>query len=300
MRLGRFAVVSALALAAVMASGSVGSGTGLAAAPETLAPTDPGSSTSTPATPVASTPAAAVEPSPPPAPQPTLLRPELIAHRGDHSVAVENTPSAIAAAMVGGADAVEFDVVSTADNIPVVLHDPNLAKHTVNCTGLASAKTYRQIRKCLKKDGRPIPNLDEVLREIPAGKRAYIHLKTPAGRGIATRLMSAVNAYGMNSDTRATFFSFHPAVLSELRDAGALTLGLIFNASNEAAGWASDYPILVPYRVSISKAEIRAAHARGQQVVTVAGGGMTPAKAMSLQVDGYMADNLSGALAKLG
>lgn len=288
MRLRRVALVSAIAVGSVVASGSVGSGTGLAAAPETSA-------------------AAAPSVLPAPATQavkhilvPAQLRPEIIAHRGDRADAVPNTPDAIASALAKGADAVEFDVVSTADGIPVIMHDPDLKRHTRNCVGPASAKTYREIRKCRGKDGKPVPNLDEMLREIPAGKRAYVHLKTPAGRGIAPRLMQAVNAYGQNSDGRVTFFSHFPKVLEELRAAGAASLGLIFYPENEARGWATDYDVLIPYRIPLTAAKVKAAHDRGQLVIPVEGFPTSAAKALALGVDGFMADDLPGVLARIG
>lgn len=296
MRWRRLVVVSALAAGGVFASGSIGSGTGLAAAPETVAPTTTVDSV------VPDDPAAEVVPAvaEPVEQVPTFLRPEIIAHRGDHSQALENTPEAVTAALWGGADAVEFDVLATKDGIPVVLHDGDLSKHTVNCTGNASAKTYAQIRQCRKADGHPIPNIDEMLREIPAGKRAYIHLKTPAGRGVSARLMDAVNAYGMNVDGRAVFFHNVPKVLEELRAEGALSLGLIFFAENEARGWATDYDVLVPYRIKLTPEKVAAAHARGQLVIPVENYPTTAAQAVELGVDGFMTDRLAHALDLMG
>jgi glycerophosphoryl diester phosphodiesterase len=292
MRWRRFVVVSALAAGGVFASGSIGSGTGLAAAPETLTPVD----SVVPVAPIE--PVQAVVPAVAEAVEqaPTFLRPEIIAHRGDHSQALENTPEAVAAALWGGADAVEFDVQATKDGIPVVLHDGDLRKHTVNCTGSASSKTYAQIRQCRNADGHVVPNLDEMLREVPAGKRAYIHLKTPAGRGVSARLMDAVNAYGMNVDGRAVFFHNVPKVLEELRSEGALSLGLIFFAENEARGWATDYDVLVPYRIELTPEKVAAAHARGQLVIPVENYPTTAAQARYLGVDGFMTDNLPHAL----
>ncbi len=332
----RVTSMSLFALGAVVLSGSLGSGTGLAAAPDdpglTLPITLPAqlpvelpvevpgvtAPVEVPAAPTESTQSAesaatavttpdqapvAVAPEEQPAVStlPEQLRPEIIAHRGDRSSAAENTPPAIAAAFANGADAVEFDVVSTSDGKAVALHDPDLRKHTSNCTGLASQLTYAQIRKCrIRGGGGQVPNLDEMLREVYAGKRAYVHLKTPAGRGMAPRLLAAVDQYGQNADGRIVFFSSSPKVLNELRAAGAEIVGLIFDDAEADAAWSSDFPVLIPYQTPVTKSLVGAAHRRGQQVVPVQARPTTAAQALKLGVDGFMADNLTGVLKILG
>lgn len=286
MRLRRIAKMSALAVGAVVVTGALGSGTGLAAAPETAPVERP------------------VLPAPPTIPvfEPVagVPRTEIVAHRGDANGAVENTPAAVADAFYLGADAVEFDIVSTSDGIPVAMHDPKLSRHTVNCTGLASQKTYRQIRKCRTKDGRAAPNLDEMLAAVPLGKRVYLHLKTPAGRGMAPRLMAAVDRHDQLADEDAVFFSSHPSVLEELRAAGATGLGLIFDDAAASWAWTSRYDVLIPYRTPVTARLVRAAQARGKLVVPVQSRPTTMAQALRLGVDGFMANDVVGALNVLG
>jgi glycerophosphoryl diester phosphodiesterase len=53
-----------------------------------------------------------------------------VAHRGYSAVAPENTLPAFAAALRGGATIVEFDVRTTADGVPVVIHDRTLERTT--------------------------------------------------------------------------------------------------------------------------------------------------------------------------
>jgi glycerophosphoryl diester phosphodiesterase len=53
-----------------------------------------------------------------------------IAHRGYSAVAPENTLPALAAAVLGGATFVEFDVRTTADGVPVVIHDRTVDRTT--------------------------------------------------------------------------------------------------------------------------------------------------------------------------
>ncbi|MGQ0465997.1 MAG: glycerophosphodiester phosphodiesterase [Sporichthyaceae bacterium] len=291
MRLRRFATMSMLAVAGVVVSGSLGSGTGLAAAPETAPPPVAPAPVDVPfvAAPVAVSPSTPVV---------SVPRTEIVAHRGDARGALENTPAAVADAFYLGADSVEFDIVSTADGKPVVLHDPNLAKYTTNCTGLASQKSYRQIRKCRTKDGNSVPNLVEMLEQVPAAKGVYLHLKTPSGRGMARTLMAAVNEHGDND--RSVFFSSHPSVLEELRAAGAANLGLIFDNANAAWAWTSRYDVLIPYQTPVTAKLVRAAQAAGKLVVPVQARPTSMAQALRLGVDGFMVNDLVDALNVLG
>lgn len=59
------------------------------------------------------------------------IRPFLTyAHRGAPQLAPENTLAAMAAAKKAGADAIEFDVRLTQDDVPVIFHDANLKRIT--------------------------------------------------------------------------------------------------------------------------------------------------------------------------
>lgn len=54
--------------------------------------------------------------------------PLIIAHRGASTIAPENTMIAFRRALAAGADGLEFDVRVAADDIPVVIHDPDLRR----------------------------------------------------------------------------------------------------------------------------------------------------------------------------
>lgn len=59
----------------------------------------------------------------------TTGRPLRFGHRGDIRVATENTvPALLAAVGLPGCDGVEFDVRLSADGVPVLLHDEDLAR----------------------------------------------------------------------------------------------------------------------------------------------------------------------------
>ena len=54
--------------------------------------------------------------------------PGICAHRGLSGAMPENTLPAFAAAIAAGAQEIEFDLFPSADGIPVVSHDPDLAR----------------------------------------------------------------------------------------------------------------------------------------------------------------------------
>lgn len=76
---------------------------------------------------------------------PFNFQPPLIAHRGASSLAPENTLAAFKKAYELGARWVEFDVMLTADKIPVVIHDDDLDR-TTTATGNVCDYPYSYIK----------------------------------------------------------------------------------------------------------------------------------------------------------
>ncbi len=70
----------------------------------------------------------------------------IIAHRGASAVAPENTLAAIARAADLGARSVELDVMLSADGVPVIIHDTDLAR-TTNGTGPVAALAFEQLAR---------------------------------------------------------------------------------------------------------------------------------------------------------
>ncbi|MCO5194010.1 MAG: hypothetical protein M9930_12095 [Anaerolineae bacterium] len=86
----------------------------------------------------------------------------IIAHRGASADAPENTMRAFQLACEQGADGIEFDVLLSADAIPIVIHDDTLDR-TTNGTGPVKSMTAAQLQQLDAGDGETIPTLDQVL-----------------------------------------------------------------------------------------------------------------------------------------
>lgn len=103
----------------------------------------------------------------------------VIAHRGARDRAPENTLVAFEAAIGDGADAIEFDVLVTADGIPVLSHDEHLLR-TTGVEAHVSRLTLRELRG-LRVHGigepQPIPTLEEALAALAGRIPLFVELK---------------------------------------------------------------------------------------------------------------------------
>jgi glycerophosphoryl diester phosphodiesterase len=70
--------------------------------------------------------------------------PRIIAHRGGGTLAPENTLAAMRCGLAHGFRAVEFDVMLSADGIPVLMHDPDFGR-TIAGSGSVSDCTAGEL-----------------------------------------------------------------------------------------------------------------------------------------------------------
>jgi glycerophosphoryl diester phosphodiesterase len=108
--------------------------------------------------------------------------PCIIAHRCGGVLAPENSLAGLAVAARLGCRAVEFDVMLTADGVPVLMHDETLER-TTRCTGRVAGRTLDEIRA-----GDPaVPTLAEAIAACrQLGLWANIELKPASGYAEAT------------------------------------------------------------------------------------------------------------------
>lgn len=99
----------------------------------------------------------------------------IYAHRGASGRLPENTLRAFRAAINDGADGVELDLHATADGVPVVIHDRDLAR-TTSGAGNVDALTLAELRS-FDAGGEPVPTFAEVLDLLAGRLRLDIEIK---------------------------------------------------------------------------------------------------------------------------
>ena len=124
----------------------------------------------------------------------------MVAHRGAHAAAPENTLASIRKAIEIGCDYVELDVRETKDGALVLMHDRNVER-TTNGSGEIAAMTLEEIRKLSFKrgpewSGERVPTFEEALLECKGKMRIYVDNKS----GPPEKVMSAIEKHGMVKD----------------------------------------------------------------------------------------------------
>lgn len=145
-------------------------------------------------------------------PTPCTDYPRIIAHRCGGQLAAENTLAGLAAAARSGCHGVEFDVMLSADGVPVLIHDETVDR-TTGGRGRVSDLTLAQLQR-LDAGGEPVPTLADALARCRAlGLWANVEIKPSIGQEAATgatvgrMLASLWNGCGVVS-------SFSPAALA--------------------------------------------------------------------------------------
>lgn len=155
----------------------------------------------------------------------------IIAHRGASAEAPENTLAAFARALQLGVEMIELDVRLTADGVPIVIHDADLAR-TTDGRGQVENLEFESIRRYSAgswfdasfRDER-VPTLAEVHDLV--GDRAEMNVEIKGESGAVARgaLQASRDAGALG---RTLFSSFEPESLAAIRAAsGEARLGLL-------------------------------------------------------------------------
>lgn len=115
---------------------------------------------------------------------PGLLCPAIVAHRGASLRYPENTLAAFRAAVRAGADVIELDARLTADGVPVVMHDADVAT-TTDGSGFVHELTLAQV-SALRAGPDParrarVPTLRQALAFLRGRATVEIDLKNEPG-----------------------------------------------------------------------------------------------------------------------
>lgn len=170
-----------------------------------------------------------------PAPAADLKLPAVHGHRGSRGTVPENTLPAFEAALMGGADVLEFDLGVSSDNVLIVSHEPKVTpERCLDADGKKLANpvplrelTLAQIKKydCgalpnpkfpqqIEVPGTPMPTLDEVFELVkksgyPAAAKVEFNMETkifpsepelsPSPEEFARLVTEAVKKHGMEA-----------------------------------------------------------------------------------------------------
>ena len=137
-----------------------------------------------------------------------------LAHRGDWRAAPENSLAAMRSAVaIPGCDGLEFDIRSSGDGVPILLHDATLARVQrvpAACVTLTAAELA----------GHGIPALGEVLQAVGCDPFLDVELKEPVQRAIDVLELERgrIDDDGRPVLRNAVVSSFDPAILRWLAD----------------------------------------------------------------------------------
>jgi glycerophosphoryl diester phosphodiesterase len=137
-----------------------------------------------------------------------------IAHRGASAYAQEGSRASVRKAAELGADMVEIDVRVTADDIPVIAHDPDL-RRLFNVNALVSDLTYSEILELTPIELESMLTFDEMAETCAAlGLGLYLDIKeiTPTA---FTSLVESLQRLGLLK--YSIFGSFRPDFVAEIR-----------------------------------------------------------------------------------
>jgi glycerophosphoryl diester phosphodiesterase len=228
----------------------------------------------------------------------SIVKPEIIGHRGGVDWGTENSVKTIKHAFRSGADAVEIDVQWTKDLRTVVMHD-NTMNRTTNCSGTVTKITYKKFRSCKLTDGTTAPNIYEALQAVrDAGGNVYVHVRALDSKKKVDKLERALEKFGLNNTRRTVVISNNKSYLNRWKKYGGKTRrGLLFR---DPALWNANYSTLLPYDLPITKARVDRAQRDGRRVVAVENHPLQLRNVLSTDVDGFMANGLQAALIRLG
>jgi len=108
----------------------------------------------------------------------------VVAHRGDSAHEAENTIPAFESAIAAGADVIEFDVRMTADDVAVIMHDPDVSR-TTDGAGLVRdlhLAEIKQLRIMTADHGvAEVPTLEEALTCVSGRAAVDVEIKNIPG-----------------------------------------------------------------------------------------------------------------------
>ena len=146
----------------------------------------------------------------------------VVAHRGNSSVAPENTLAAFRAAWDNNVEYIELDVYQTADNVIICNHDNSLKRVSLGASQkLIKEMTFEEIKqydvgswKDPKFTGEKVPTLEEVFAELPSDGKIFLELKS-INSDFPLLLLDLMKKYNI-SKNQITIISFKGEYIQNL------------------------------------------------------------------------------------
>lgn len=184
--------------------------------------------------------------------------PPVIGHRGAAARAPENTLVGIETAARLGVTWVEVDVMLSADEVPVLIHDETVDR-TTNGRGAVPALRHEELRALAAGDGACIPTLDEAIDLLLAlGLGVNVEIKPARGheRRTAEIAAAALRERWPKGGPELLISSFSREALAVTAEvAPELPRGLLHEAL--PADWATALPVLGCATLHLSHRRLR-------------------------------------------
>jgi len=209
----------------------------------------------------------------------TNSKPLIIAHRGDSADAPENTLAAFRLALQNGADGIELDVMLSADQQLVVIHDDSVDR-TTNGHGQVGNMSLAALRELdagswfgLEFNREPIPLLEEVFAELGGKFLINVELKnykTPKDQ-LPELVVALVKKHSLSNTVFLSSFNARnlpraKSLAPEIRT-GLLTLpGVLGLPMRGFIGRRFEADDLHPYFKDVSARMVQSRHKLGQRV----------------------------------
>lgn len=177
---------------------------------------------------------------------PSTARPRLIAHRGYSQRYPENTLLALEAALDVGADYIEFDVQFTADQVPVVFHDSELARLT-GSEGIIQETPFAALGQLRVSEvdrlgeacaPQPIPSLTAVLALLQRWPQAtaFVEIKSETLRHFGVEPVVEILLAALQPvRSQCCLISFDETVLARARQVGQSRIGWVIRDWNSVS-----------------------------------------------------------------
>jgi glycerophosphoryl diester phosphodiesterase len=213
-----------------------------------------------------------------------LIRPLVIAHRGDSAHRPENTLAAFVSALEVGATLVELDVQLSGDGHVVVIHDATLDRTTTG-RGDVRGMTLADIRAVSAGypdrfgsayAGERVPTLGEALALLRGRARILVEIKAEsvsgdANGGIEARVVEEIRRAGLADEAALISFD-HPAILRLQALAPEITRGRLFGRTNAdevlAHAREAGCALVMPHKNQLHDALAERVHAAGLKLAT--------------------------------